>query len=126
MKKKILATLIWLFAPLAVIHADWNTGLSEAGTFDLPDAEVYDIIIGVLLWLLMLFTVLAVLAFVVAGVMFLTAGANADNAEKAKDMVKYSIIGIVAGLSGYIIINLINSILLGDGGGGGGGYYNYW
>ena len=45
--------------------------------------------------------------------MFFTAGANSDNAEKAKKMVVYSILGIVIGLSGYIIITLIDDILMG-------------
>jgi heme/copper-type cytochrome/quinol oxidase subunit 2 len=105
--------LLGLLTPLVVIHANWTTGISEAGTLDLPNADIYDIVVNLLLWLLMMFTVLAILAFVIAGIMFLTAGASADNAEKAKHMVGYSILGIVIGLSGYIIISLIDGVLMG-------------
>lgn len=114
MKKiKILNFITLLLIPVISAQADWNTGLNNAGGFGLPYNSVYDIITSFLEWLLMIFTVLAVLAFVISGVMYLTAGAVSDNAQKAKDMMKYSIMGIAVALSGYIIINFIDSVLLG-------------
>jgi ribose/xylose/arabinose/galactoside ABC-type transport system permease subunit len=101
-----------LLSPLVVIKADWLDGLSVANSFALPNQSIYSIIINFLEWLLMIFTILAVLSFVITGIMFFMAGANADNAEKAKKMVTYSIIGIVVGLSGYIIISFLDSVLL--------------
>ncbi|MCK5080526.1 MAG: hypothetical protein KAQ63_00020 [Candidatus Moranbacteria bacterium] len=112
--KTILSSTLLLLTPLIAVHANWTTGMTAAGTFQLPNASVYDIVDNFLLWILMLFTILSVLAFVVAGVMFLMAGTSTDNTERAKNMIKYSIIGIVVGLSGYIIISLIDGILLGN------------
>jgi len=112
--KKIFFILVGLFfLNVFLVNADWQNGLDNLGNFNLPDTSVYDIITSLLEWLLMIFTVLAVLAFVISGIMYLTAGAVSDNAQKAKDTMKYSIIGIVIALSGYIIINFINSALLG-------------
>lgn len=111
--KQILMLAFWgIASPLLMAQASWTDGITEAGTFDLPNADPRDIFVNLLLWLLMMFTILAVLAFVISGIMFLTAGANSNNAQRAKDMVTYSIIGIVIGLSGYIIIALIDGILL--------------
>ena len=108
------SSILMLLAPLVAIQANWTEGIVHAGKFDLPNASVYGITQSLLLWLLKIFTLLSVLAFVITGIMFLTAGANADNAEKAKKMVGYSIIGIAIGLSGYIIISLIDGILIGN------------
>jgi len=80
----IFSGLALLLIPLATIHADWATGLSNADSFGLPNALAETIITNFLLWILTIFTVLAVLSFVVNGIMFFTAGANSDNAEKSQ------------------------------------------
>lgn len=112
--KTILSSAFLLLAPLATAHANWTIGIQTADTFGLPNESVYDIVDNFLLWILALFTLLSVLAFVIAGIMFLMAGASSDNAERAKNMIKYSIIGIAVGLSGYIVISFIDGILLGN------------
>ena len=114
MKKiKILFSvlLLILLSPLAIVQADWIAGINKAGTFGLPNASVDTIVIEFLFWILAIFTILAVISFVITGIMFFTAGANTENAEKAKKMVTYSIIGITIGLSGYIIVGLIDYLL---------------
>lgn len=78
---------------------------------DLPYQDEEVILEETLIWLLGIFTILAVLSFVISGVMFLFAGANKNLADKAKDGVTYSIIGIVVALIGYIIIKLIFDLL---------------
>ncbi len=112
-KTKILSLSLFLglLSPLLIIKANWDTGITAAGGFNLPSASIYEIITNFLLWLLAIFTILAVISFVITGIMFFTAGANTENAEKAKKMVTYSIIGITVGLSGYIIVGLIDYLL---------------
>lgn len=78
---------------------------------DLPYQDEEVILEETLIWLLGIFTILAVLSFVISGVLFLFAGANKNLADKAKDGVTYSIIGIVVALIGYIIIQLIFDLL---------------
>lgn len=71
-------------------------------------------ILGSLLnWLLNIFTFIAVISFIVTGIMFLFSGSNPDMREKAKSGVVYSIIGIAIGLSGYVILKTISEIFQG-------------
>ncbi len=111
--KKYLPSLLILIALPLFAKADWMTGLNIAGTYGLPNAFVYDIFDNLLLFLLAIFTILAVISFVINGIMFLMAGSSQDMAERAKRGVTLSIIGVAIGISGYIIITFIDSILLG-------------
>ena len=108
-----LAILLGLFVIFQTTTANWSDGMDEIDSFttSLPSADAADVIEGFMLWLLIIFTFLAVIAFVVSGIMFLTAGSNSKMLEKAKASVGYSVLGIVIGLAGYIIIRLINDIL---------------
>jgi len=102
-----------LFARQA--NADWVQGLDLArNSSNLPDQYGQVVVLTVLLWLLLIFTYLSVIAFVIAGIMFLTAGGDTQRAESAKNAVKYSIIGIATGISGYVIIRLIDSFMRGS------------
>jgi len=97
------------------VHADWTEGYNFArDSSNLPENYVRSVVLTVLLWLLLIFTFLCVIAFVVAGMMFLMAGSNPQLAEQAKNAVKFSIIGVAVGISGYVIITLIDSFMRGD------------
>ena len=115
MKNKVVAIvclLIGLFPFLS--RAGWREGLLLAGvSSNLPNGSPYLIIWNLLMWLLMIFTILVVISFVVCGIMFMAAGTNEDLATKAKKGVGYSITGIVVGISGYIVIRLIDGLLMG-------------
>lgn len=91
----------------------WSEGIQETENFGLPNATPYDIITNILNWILSIFAVLAALAFVISGVMFLISGGNQDLTSKAKDYIKYSIIALAVALSGFIIIRFIDGILMG-------------
>ena len=83
-----------------------NTGLSNA--------PIYVILSNIFSWLMGLFTTFAVLAFVIAGVQYLLAAGDESLAEKAKENATYAIIGIIVGLSGFIIIKAIAAALSGQ------------
>lgn len=80
-----------------------NTGLSKR--------SIYNITSALMNWSLGIITFLAVISFVISGIYFITAGANSQRAETAKDWLIYSIIGIVVALIGYIVINLIDNLI---------------
>ena len=109
-----IGTLVVFFvsAPL-VASADWTTGLTLARLFSgLPNGlYVEEVVFNVMQWLLRLFTFLAVISFVVTGLMFFLSGSSSDMATKAKRGVGYSIIGVAVGLIGYIVIAQIDSLL---------------
>ncbi|MDD5396957.1 MAG: pilin [Candidatus Moranbacteria bacterium] len=83
-----------------------NTGLSSA--------SISSILINLFSWLMGLFTTLAVLAFVISGVQYFMATGNESMAETAKENATNAIIGIIVGLSGFIIIKAIAAALSGQ------------
>jgi hypothetical protein len=80
-----------------------NTGLSES--------TVEDVIISVLEWLLGIFGFLGILTFIASGIFYFTAAGDAEQEKKAKNAMKMGIIGIVIGLSGFVIIQAIDAAL---------------
>ncbi len=79
----------------------------------LPNSEIYQIIFTLLQWLLQIFTLLAVMGFIISGIIFITAGAS-GRADSARAWLVNTIIGVIVGLSGYIVINFIDKILKGE------------
>jgi flagellar basal body-associated protein FliL len=65
------------------------------------------------MWLLLILTVIAVIGFIISGFMFIIGDTSGDK-EKAKSWLTYSIIGVIVALIGYIVINLIDTILRGN------------
>jgi hypothetical protein len=95
----------------------WSTGIDAVGTVTgLPDTDSEDLILNFFLWLLRIFLILAFIAFVIYGLLYLMAGVDKGMADKAKTGFTYAIMAIAVALSGYIIINLIYSTILGGSG----------
>jgi hypothetical protein len=111
--KKILASgatvLLWSLPSLAFGQYWPDRGIGGSGLYDTP---VVDIIETVMLWLLLIFTYIAVIGFVISGIMYITAGGS-GRAEEAKKWMVYSIIGTAVGISGYVIIRLISDTVEG-------------
>gem|GEM_PF-3826433 len=82
-----------------------NTGLSSA--------SISDILMSLFGWLMGLFTTFAVLAFVISGIQYFMASGDESMAEKAKENATHAVIGIIIGLSGFIIIKAIAAALSG-------------
>lgn len=80
-----------------------NTGL--------PSASLTSILQNLMLWLLGIFGVLAIIAFLISGIQYLTAAGNSSQAETAKKNMVYSIIGVIVALSGLVIIKAVQAIL---------------
>ena len=111
----ISAFVVFFVTTPSLVSADWTRGLELARAFsELPHGNnAEQVVFAVLMWLLAIFTFLAVIAFIVNGLMFILSGGNVDMATRAKKGVTYSIIGVAVGLSGYIILAQINEFLRG-------------
>jgi len=94
-----------------MVNATTPTGftvpVTEGTAAGLKNATVFDLVSNVMDWLLGLVGVLAVIGFVIAGVMYLTSAGDAEQAEKAKTVMSYSIIGLVVALIGLIVVNAV-------------------
>lgn len=80
----------------------------------LSSAPIYVILSNLFSWLMGLFTTFAVIAFVVSGIQYFMASGDESMAEKAKENAVHAIIGIIVGLSGFIIIKAIAAALSGQ------------
>ncbi len=87
-----------------------NTGLSET--------SVASIIINLMKWMLYLFGFLAIIAFVISGLQYLSAAGNMNMIETAKRNMNYSVIGVIVALSGLVILIAVDSLLRATGWGG--------
>ncbi len=86
-------------------------GFALSNAYGLPEGSLLGIASNLLFWLLTVFAIFGIIGFVLSGIFYLLAGADEGNAEKGKDGMKWSIIGIVVGLSGFIIMQAVNALL---------------
>lgn len=91
-----------------------NADAAMNNPYGLPGGGILDIISNLLFWLLAIFSVLGIIGFLISGILYLLAGADEDNAKKGKEGMKASIIGIIVGLSGYVIMQAVGIFLRGD------------
>lgn len=101
-----------LLAPasaLALNNGSWN--LDNSRSSNLPTGTIYQIIATTLSWLLAILGFIAVIGFVISGILYLTAAGNETQIEKAKSAMTYSIIGVIVALMGYVIIQAVDSWL---------------
>jgi hypothetical protein len=83
---------------------------SELGLPD-PAGGIPVILTNLLKWLVIIFGVVAMIGFFISGIQYVVAAGNEGVMESAKRNMTYSIIGVIVGLSGYIIIRAIQAAL---------------
>lgn len=88
-------------------HPGFSATDAEKAAPTLTNATVFDLVTNVMDWLLGLVGVLAVIGFVIAGVLYLTSAGDEEQAEKAKSIMTYAIIGLAVALVGLIVVNAV-------------------
>ncbi len=84
--------------------------ICSAGAID-EAPRIPELLLNILNFLLQIFGIIAIIALVVSGIIYLTAGGSEDQIKMAKKYSFYSIIGIVVALSSLIIIKTIEIFL---------------
>ncbi len=97
------------FEPISGVCFPTNTGLAD------PDYGIGQILTNLLSWLMGIFSVLALAAFIISGIQYLMSAGDEGLAETAKHNATNAVIGIIVGLSGFIIIKAISTMLTGTG-----------
>ena len=113
-RKKMLALFSLVAAavsPVTVFAQGWLTGQTNVASSNLPVSSVYGIISNTLSWLLAVLGFIAVMGFVISGLQYLLAAGDEGMAERAKNSMKFSIIGVIVALMGYVVIRAINAWL---------------
>ncbi len=82
-----------------------NTGL--------PDRLFIPIVQDLVTWMLVIFGFVAIISFLISGIMYLMAAGDEKTQEKAKKQMKWSITGVVVGLMGLVVMRAIDSLLRG-------------
>jgi hypothetical protein len=98
-----------LFLPGAAL-AQGNI-IPECEVVGLPCGDVAAIIENFAKWILGIFGSLAIIAFAIAGILYITAAGDETRIEKAKKMMTYAIIGIIVALIGLIVQRTIYMLL---------------
>lgn len=84
-----------------------NTGLNSPATAN-PIATIISNVMG---WILGIFGSIAIIAFVISGIQYVTSAGNENQIETAKRQMKWSIVGVVVALSGLVILYAIENIM---------------
>lgn len=91
--------------------AQWNVGRMQATQSGLPSDSIINIIGRLMNWLLALLGFIGVIAFVISGILYLTAAGDEDQIERAKKAMWYSILGVIVALMGLVIIFAVDNLL---------------
>jgi hypothetical protein len=106
-----------LFLALASVlpaNAQWSKGKSMAGESELESTAVSDIIKALMNWLLYILGAISIIGFVVSGILYLTSAGDEDRIERAKRGMIYSVIGVIVGLVGLVVVTAVEA-WFGDG-----------
>jgi hypothetical protein len=79
----------------------------------LSNAPISAILLNLFNWLFSIFLILGVVAFMISGIQYLTSGGNEDMLKTAKRNMTWSIVGVIVGLSGRVIIEAVAAALTG-------------
>ena len=90
----------------------WTTGLTNAQTNSgLPSGTLDAVIVNLMKWLLLILGAIAIIGFVISGIFYLTSAGEDDRIEKAKKGMTYSVVGVIVGLAGAVVILAIEKWL---------------
>ena len=88
---------------------DWGLNVLETmipGTGIISNPSFSIVVLAWVKFFLILAGIIAFIAFLWAGAMYLTSFANEENAEKGKKIMIYTAIGIIVILMSYVLVNL--------------------
>lgn len=92
-------------------NSGYGGGWALTNPYGLPSGSLLGIASNLLFWLLAVFAIAGIVGFVLSGIYYLLAGADEDNAKKGKNGMTWSIIGIIVGLSGFVIMQAVAALL---------------
>ena len=113
--KKLLTSLflsvVSMTPALAVgpdIKCAWLPGCEDSGNKEGPIEAIVHLV-----WLLIQYVaVIAVIALMISGIMYLVSGWEEEKVKKAKTWIIWSLIWVVLSISAWTIINIINNITI--------------
>lgn len=93
-------------------------GVALPTNVGLPGGSLTGVVSNFTNWILGIFGFLAIISFLVSGIMYLLSAGDDKAQEKAKKQMTWSIMGVVIGLAGLVVIYAVDMLLNAGGGGG--------
>ncbi len=97
----------------AGLDATFKTGRDKVKYTDNTNTDIPTIILKIITFLLTFLAALAVLVILVAGIMYITSGGDEGKVETAKNWIMYAIIGLIIALLGWVIVNIVSTLVIG-------------
>lgn len=81
----------------------------------LPLNDFVAILTGIMKWALAIVSVLAVIGFVISGILYLTAAGDEDQTARARRAFMGAVFGVIVSLLGLIVLQAAQTVLSGEG-----------
>lgn len=106
MKEKFIKILKFLQVALFLIPVSVLAQFQVPGGTNLPGegATLFSIIQNIMRWLLSILGFVAVIGFVISGILYLVAAGDEDRQAQAKRAMIYSITGVIVGMVGLVVL----------------------
>lgn len=105
-------TAVMALAP-ALASAQVQVGQQNAAKSGLQGTSITQLVGQLMYWLFGILGFLAVIGFVISGVLYLTAAGDEDQIGKAKNAMMYSIIGVIVAMLGLVIFTAVQNFFSG-------------
>ena len=113
--RKILFWLLGALIIFTVIGFSFPVAYAAEGvkfpTTGLSEKKIEEILTNLLNWLLGVVGVIALIGFVVSGIIYLISAGNDEMITKAKKYMLYCLVGITVALASYVVVKAIDTIL---------------
>lgn len=114
MKKYFFYPVSLAIAIFSLVFDAKAQGVTFPTSVGLPQGTLAGVISNFTSWLLGIFGFIAVIGFLISGLMYFFSAGDEDAQEKAKKQMTWSIVGVVVGLMGLVIIYAVDAFLNGS------------
>lgn len=111
----VAAAMTALLAVPATVSAQLPDPADLQATTNLPLNDLMSILRGIMQWALAIVAVLAVIGFVLSGILYLTAAGDEDQIGRAKRAFFGAVFGVIVSLLGLIVLQAAQTVLSGEG-----------
>jgi hypothetical protein len=115
MKEKMKIAARFIVSSLFLVPVATLAQFNPPANTNLPNSSLFQIIQNIMLWLLAILGFIAVIGFVISGILYLVAAGDEDAQARAKRAMIYSITGVIVGLVGLVILYAADRLLRGQG-----------
>jgi len=117
MKKNIFLNFIsGIVALLAFAFSASAQSVPLPTNVGLPSGSLTGVISNFTSWILGIFGFLAIISFIVSGIMYFLSIGDDKRQEKAKNQMTWSIMGVMIGLVGLVVVYAVDALLRGTSG----------